>query len=378
MTTEIVESPQQGSDLVVHQGADLVPARSTSSLVQLTAPMEDIVDAQRQYQAVCSALLDENDIQVIGKKEFKKKSAWRKLGVAFGVSTQILSTTHERNERGRIIRTEVVARATAPNGRFAEGIGACDLYERCCDPGTCTKLEFWEDSGKPTGHTHCTEWPCKTAHFSNPQHDIPATAATRATNRAAADLFGMGEVSAEEMSETSREPVERTGNAHQAARSSKPISDGQIKFVNLLFARTGRDLWDLKDRIGREVPVTTELTMDEAKTIIDFLKPIMDGAPDPDRESGAITEPERRSTANPAPKATEPATVTGAANSGQLRAIGSLLKESKAPLTEYALRVSLIIHREIEDVAELTADEAGFVIETLQAALTPEGEERAF
>jgi hypothetical protein len=185
MSTDILDT-----DLVVLHDAQLVPARQESSLIALAGTVEDIVAAQNAYQTVCRALLDASDIQLIGQREFKKKSAWRKLGVAFGVSTQILSTTHERNDRGRIVRTEVVARATAPNGRFAEGIGACDLYERCCDPDICNR-----------NHVHCTGFPCKNVHFSNPQHDIPATAATRATNRAAADLFGMGEVSAEEMTD---------------------------------------------------------------------------------------------------------------------------------------------------------------------------------
>jgi hypothetical protein len=184
----------------------LVPVERPSSLVVLAAPLDEIVAAQKSYQAVCVALLDDNDIQKIGKKEFKKRSAWNKLSVAFGVSVEEVRTVHERDERGRIVRTECVVRATAPNGRHSDGLGACDLYERCCDPGTCTKREKWPDSKKPTGHVHCTEFPCKQAHFSNPQHDIPATAFTRASNRAKADLFGLGEVSAEEITRHDETP----------------------------------------------------------------------------------------------------------------------------------------------------------------------------
>lgn len=183
--------------IVESTAVEVIPPNT--SLVRPVASVNDLVVAQKEYQDVCVKLLDASDIQTIGKKSFKKRSAWNKLAVAFSVSTTEVRTTHERDERGRIIRTECVVRATAPNGRMSDGIGACDLYERCCDPDTCNKRETWEDSGRPTGHIHCSAVPCKQAHFSNPQHDIPATAFTRASNRAKADLFGSGEVSAEEV-----------------------------------------------------------------------------------------------------------------------------------------------------------------------------------
>lgn len=277
MTVEIVDIPSD----IVHHDAALVPARSESSLIALAGSVADIVAAQAAYQEVCRALLDSSDIQMIGQKEFKKKSAWRKLGVAFGVSTQILTTTHERNERGRIVRTEVVARATAPNGRFAEGIGACDLYERCCEPETCNKLEFWEDSGRATGHKHCAEFPCKTAHFSNPQHDIPATAATRATNRAAADLFGMGEVSAEEMpdavgvraQDNADQPFQASTNTHEARNAARGPSQAQLKFLNDLLSRTGMDVLALGEIgvVSSTAVTAPDLTGSEVKKAIDHL-----------------------------------------------------------------------------------------------------------
>jgi hypothetical protein len=219
-------------------GTDIVPAQS-SSLIALAAPLEQIVEAQRAYHESCIALLDDNDLQVIGPKTFKKRSAWNKLAVAFAVSTSEVRTTHERDDRGRIIRTECVVRATAPNGRVSDGLGACDRYERCCDPAVCTKLEFWEDSGRSTGHKHCT-FPCHQAHFSNPQHDIPATAFTRASNRAKADLFGMGEVSAEEVAGDGSGAAEATPRQAAAApATSRPsgssagsvVSDGQLRYL---------------------------------------------------------------------------------------------------------------------------------------------------
>lgn len=240
---------------------EIIPVGS-SQLVALAAPLDQIVQAQRTYHEVCVALLDEHDIQVIGKKEFKKRSAWNKLAVAFGVSTTEVRTVHERDERGRIVRTECVVRAQAPNGRVSEGIGACDLYERCCDQDTCTKWLTYPDTGKSTGHTHCTV-PCRTAHFSNPQHDIPATAFTRASNRAKADLFGMGEVSAEEV----------VANAAEANTPPARLSRDVLASIAGLFESckivepAARKAFVVKT-VGREPDRMADLTPSEAADLI--------------------------------------------------------------------------------------------------------------
>lgn len=281
----------------------IVPAAPPqSSLVQLAAPVGDIVEAQRQYLDVCSQLLDESDLQTIGKKSFKKRSAWNKLAVAFAVSTEEVRTTHERDERGRIVRTECVVRATAPNGRVSDGLGACDLYERCCDPATCKQRTHWEDTGRPTGHVHCTEFPCKNSHFSNPQHDIPATAFTRASNRAKADLFGMGEVSAEEVSgsqshyqEPAPTPTERwsPGDAGPAPATAPAQSRGGAKMATegqgkMIFAVSKKlNYGTVEDAIEKFIghaKGTKELTMAEARTVIDGLKA--------EEAGGSVAEPE--------------------------------------------------------------------------------------
>lgn len=175
---------------IVATVASIAPTpRVSSSLVTIAAPVATIERAFHDYQQLCGRLLDDTDVQRIGKRDFRKKSAWRKLAVAFGVSCEILDRSYERAGRA-IIRAEVIVRATAPNGRFMDGLGACDLFEKCC-PADCRNGS--------QHHTHCTADCSGAIHFSNPNHDLPATAATRATNRACADLFGMGEVSAEEI-----------------------------------------------------------------------------------------------------------------------------------------------------------------------------------
>lgn len=146
--------------------ASLATVQPANALVRSAASVEEVEQAFHDYQQLCVALLNEDDVQRIQGKTFRKKSAWRKLAVAFGVSCEVRERLYDRDDQNRITRAEVVVRAVAPNGRYMDGLGVCDISER---------------------------------KFSKPNHDIPATAMTRATNRACADLFGMGEVSAEEL-----------------------------------------------------------------------------------------------------------------------------------------------------------------------------------
>lgn len=155
------------------------------ALVRPAASIHEVEDAFHDYQALCARLLDHDDIQHIGGRSFRKKSAWRKLAVAFGVSCEVRERIYDRNDQGQITRAEVIVRATAPNGRYMDGLGVCDLSER---------------------------------KFSKPQHDIPATAMTRATNRACADLFGMGEVSAEEITDDRHAEAPRSPGKTPRAR----------------------------------------------------------------------------------------------------------------------------------------------------------------
>ena len=137
------------------------------ALVRPVGDSEDLVKNMEMYQELCIKLLNENDWQIISGKKFPKRSAWRKLAVAYGVSFTIIDRSMNWDDEGNLTSAEFVVRATAPGGRHSDGWGACSVKER--------------NAGRKANH------------------DIPATAETRAKNRAAADLFGMGEVSAEEV-----------------------------------------------------------------------------------------------------------------------------------------------------------------------------------
>jgi len=145
--------------------------------------------AMKAYTELCEAVLVPSDYQQISGKTFKKRSAWQKLATAFSVSTEIVNLTVHTDEDGRVVRAEFTIRATAPNGRHEDGYGAASLRERT---------------------------------FTKPDHDIPATAETRARNRACANLFAFGELTAEEMSDDGASGGSSPRVSHTAASQPAP------------------------------------------------------------------------------------------------------------------------------------------------------------
>lgn len=145
-----------GSELVAYEGA----------LIQPAASLPDIAAAFAGYRELCAMLLDDADFQPINGGQFLKKSGWRKLATAMGVTLAQVRREVGRDSDGRVMWAEFTYRATAPNGRYAEAEAACSTRER---------------------------------KFTHPDHDVIATAETRAKSRACSDLFGLGALSAEEL-----------------------------------------------------------------------------------------------------------------------------------------------------------------------------------
>lgn len=146
-------------------------------IVDHAAPLtpQQARDAMETYQEISKALINPGeDLQTIhtktGPRTFPKRSALQKIANAYRVSTQIVSREVERGGDGQILRCSVVVRAIHPDGRFSEGDGVCSRDE-----------ERFATSGDKI------------------EHDLPATAVTRATNRAISNLVAFGAVSAEEV-----------------------------------------------------------------------------------------------------------------------------------------------------------------------------------
>src|SRR5689334_11917047 len=117
------------------------------ALVQLVAQPEQILANWKQFQALKQKLLDPGDYQpynqsvnrdgrwITETKQFIKKSGWRKIGSAFGISLEELSRETVNLPDGAI-SVSMKVRAVAPGGhRHSDGLGACDS----------TESRFWTD-----------------------------------------------------------------------------------------------------------------------------------------------------------------------------------------------------------------------------------------
>lgn len=117
------------------------------------------------FEALKSKLLIEEDYQPIAGKRYIKRSGFRKIAVYFGLSDRILEQERVDRDDGSFF-WRIVVEVEAPNGRVSTGVGACDSRER---------------------------------RFAHVEHDVYATAHTRAKSRAISDMVAGGAVSAEEM-----------------------------------------------------------------------------------------------------------------------------------------------------------------------------------
>lgn len=183
-----------------------------AGIVGLPVPIEEAVRQWQQYQELCRRLLGPEDMQRIGKREFRKKSGWRKLAKAFNITDKVIDSRIDKDEDGRVVSADFFVLAVAPNGRTAEGWGGCSIWERAHE----------EDKIDSDGSVTC-KGPCNgRKHFSNADHDVPATAHTRAKNRAIADLIGAGEVSYDEV-RSGGDPIQTTARA--VHKKAEPITN---------------------------------------------------------------------------------------------------------------------------------------------------------
>lgn len=165
--------------------------------VSATGAIETQQRLAAAYDTACRALIGPNDVQKEGSREFKKKSAWRKLARHFNISTEVVNIKHEETYAGNnYFLAMVTVRAKGPWGQSADAVGAC-----CTDEATGRRVITIADA--------------------------IATAETRATNRAVSNLIAMGEVSAEEMS--GKGSGERTAPADDRPPAEKRMPFGKSK-----------------------------------------------------------------------------------------------------------------------------------------------------
>ncbi|MDY6888273.1 MAG: hypothetical protein SVV88_11640 [Pseudomonadota bacterium] len=140
------------------------------------------------FQTYCKVLLVPSDFLLVGDISYKNRFAWVKLARAFNISDELVRLNIARDDTNHVIYAEAVVRATTPEGRTVMAAGYCSLSDKS---HTKDLIEI--------GELKCIG-PCDgRKHFTNPDHEIPSTAITRAKNRAISDILGAGELSAEEV-----------------------------------------------------------------------------------------------------------------------------------------------------------------------------------
>lgn len=128
------------------------------------------------FESLKKSLLKAEDYQTISGKKFTTKSGFRKLAVCFNLSDRIIEQVRTDRE-DESFTWRIVVETQAPNGRVCSGVGICDSKER---------------------------------KFAHVEHDVYATAHTRAKNRAISDLVAGGVVSAEEMEVSSSKQTRKS------------------------------------------------------------------------------------------------------------------------------------------------------------------------
>ncbi len=169
----------------------------SEAIVMPAVSSQEALKAWKAYEELKEAIVDkEHDIQVIQKKNFLKKSYWRKVATFFNLTVKVVEERHE--QLGKTMVWYFTCEAIAPNGRSAVGTGSCDCFEKATLKNgkyVTEKVTRWE---KVNGRSIPKEKIWVDAE-PNSIHNIRSTAETRAFNRAVSNLVGGGEVSAEEV-----------------------------------------------------------------------------------------------------------------------------------------------------------------------------------
>lgn len=186
--SDVVEVQSQTSDLPDTPEAE-------QGLIQPVDELEEVARLYEQFESIKKDLLAEGDTTTIGDNEHINKSGWRKIATAFNISVETIED--EMWVEDGIVKAKVKAVATAPNGKSATGVGLCASNEsNHMEAGT-------PKSEEPQEHPDYFHIDGKWRRLKEPrevsEHNILATAATRAKNRAISDCVGGGEVSAEEI-----------------------------------------------------------------------------------------------------------------------------------------------------------------------------------
>lgn len=184
---------------VVEESDDLdgidTPEHTNTLLRPASEDLQEIKQVYDQFETMKTELLTKDDMQDISGNMFITKSGWRKIATAFNITVE--STSEQKVVEDGVVRWKIKARAVAPNGKVATGLGMAgsnesNFMERADDQNA-------DYSNQPDMLHVDGQWRRLKDPREINEHNLYATAETRAKNRAISDLVGGGQVSAEEL-----------------------------------------------------------------------------------------------------------------------------------------------------------------------------------
>src|SRR5690348_2393632 len=126
---ERADSEPRNEDIsLTSSGAELAVRQATETgIIRPVASADEVLAAWRQFQDIKRNLLTIEDYQDIQGRPRIKKSGWREIAAAFGISDELLREERREVETptGQHFVWEVTVRAIAPNGRYADAVGSC-------------------------------------------------------------------------------------------------------------------------------------------------------------------------------------------------------------------------------------------------------------
>jgi len=218
--------------------SEIVPREENNTQIIAKPNVQAALEVMKAFQELKQKVLDANDTVTISGKQYIKRSGWRKIAMAFNISTEVVKIEREKiDDKTYVVR--VIARARAPGGRVSEEAGVCD------------STEF------------------ERGNLQGTLHNIETKAVTRAINRAISNLVGGGEVSAEEIIKGPDEIVKEREIKEEPQQKDPPITTRQINYLNDLMK--DKDVQELVNKMlnGRKL---SELTKSEASMIIEEIQ----------------------------------------------------------------------------------------------------------
>lgn len=187
---------------------------SDDTIISPAASADKVSEMYAKFDEMKEVIIDSEDTTTIGNEPHINKSGWRKVATAFNISVEVAhdhTWTTELDDGTEIMKAQVEAKATAPNGKTVTALGVCASNESNFtrrlggntieEAGKEASKFIVGDSVPENAVVHIDgEWRMIKKPSEVDQHNIITIASTRAKNRAISDLVGGGEVSAEEIS----------------------------------------------------------------------------------------------------------------------------------------------------------------------------------